>query len=64
MRVYDVTVILALNGIAALIRIFFGNALRYVSFECLPSAVRMGILIVEFLPVVCRLAVKLEEGLV
>ena len=51
LRVYDVTLILALNGIAALIRIFFGNALRYVSFGCLPSAVRMGILIVEFLPV-------------
>ena len=36
----DVTLVLAPNGIAALIRIFSGNALGYVDFGCSPSTVR------------------------
>ena len=36
----DVTIVLALNRISALIRIFSENALCYVYFGCLPSAVR------------------------
>ena len=33
----DVTIVLALNRISALIGIFFGNALPYVYFGCLSS---------------------------
>ena len=36
----DVTIVLALNRISALIGIFFGNALRYVYFGCLSSIER------------------------
>ena len=36
----DVTMVFALNRIAARIRIFSRNALRYVNFGCLPSAVQ------------------------
>ena len=36
----DVTIVFALNRIAALMHIFSGNALRYVNFGCLPSAVQ------------------------
>ena len=36
----EVTIVLALNRISALIGIFFGNALRYIYFECLSSAGR------------------------
>lgn len=36
----DVTVVFALNQIAAVIPIFSGNALPYVDFGCLTSAVQ------------------------
>ena len=36
----DVTIVLALNQIAALIGIFFGNACRYLYFGCLSSVAR------------------------
>ena len=36
----DVTMVFALNEIAAAILIFSGNALRFVNFGCLPSAVQ------------------------
>ena len=36
----DVTIVLALNQISALIGIFFGNALRYLYLGCLSSIER------------------------
>ena len=51
----DVTIVLALNRISALIGIFFGNALSYVYFGCLSSIeVREGGYFRNFWVGMCR----------
>ena len=65
----DVTMVFALNQIAAAILIFSGNALRYVNCGCLPSAVQSFTKIsVEFRHIVeflyKRFNFKLNTGLI